>query len=468
MNLFGRRILYTPYEKLDESNIREEFKRIYPIFLENKSEIVYLFNYYKGNQPILYREKKVRPEINNRIVENHANEITTFKTGYLLNKPIQYVARKDKVDNESVEKLNDYLLVENKSGKDKLLANHQSICGTAYRLILPNDNYKDDGNESPFNIYDVDPRQGFVIRSTRLGNKPVFGGFCYITNDKSGTHWVMEGYTDTHFYRFEKEILTKKEHHLGYIPFVEYPLNEERIGDFEKVIPMLDAINTVQSNRVDGVEQFIQALMIFKNVDIVKEDFEALKDMGAIKIKDNGTGEKKVEANVEYLTKEINQSQTQSLIDYMYKIVLTICGMPNRNGGTSTSDTGNAVIMRDGWSDAEARASDTESMFRTSELESLRLMLVISKKVTKDKMKLSVSDLDIKFTRRNYENVYQKAQVLDLLLKNPKVDPRYAFVVCGLFSDPETAYNESAASYEEVKKELLKQQGGNDNENNDK
>lgn len=35
--------------------------------------------------------------------------------------------------------------------------------------------------------------------------------------------------------------------------------------------------------------------------------------------------------------------------------------MPNRNGNASTSDTGSAVIMRDGWSDAEARAKDSEN-----------------------------------------------------------------------------------------------------------
>lgn len=63
----------------------------------------------------------------------------------------------------------------------------------------------------------------------------------------------------------------------------------------------------------------------------------------------------------------------------MYQTVLTICGMPNRNGGSSTSDTGSAVIMRDGWSAAEARAKDSELMFKKSERTFLKLILNICK-----------------------------------------------------------------------------------------
>ena len=73
--------------------------------------------------------------------------------------------------------------------------------------------------------------------------------------------------------------------------------------------------------------------------------------------------------------------------------------------------------------------------------------------MTTNKLNLKLMDIDIKFTRRNYENIYQKAQVLDLLLKNPKIDPKYAFIVCGLFQDPEQAYQDSMQYYEQAKQE---------------
>ena len=54
---------------------------------------------------------------------------------------------------------------------------------------------------------------------------------------------------------------------------------------------------------------------------------------------------------------------------------------------------------------------------------------------------LFLRDIDFKFTRRNYENIQSKSQVLDTLLKNNKVHPLLAFESSGLFVDPESAYN---------------------------
>lgn len=202
------------------------------------------------------------------------------------------------------------------------------------------------------------------------------------------------------------------------------------LGAFEIVIPLLDAINVTASNRIDGIEQFVQALMVLKNADIDDEQFASLKDLGGIKI--SGDGE------VKYLNQELNQSQVQTYVDYMYESVLTICGMPNRNGGSSTSDTGKAVIMRDGWNAAEARAKDTELMFKKSEKEFLKLAIFISN--TYRNLNLKLSQIEIRFTRRNYENILEKAQVLTTMLDNEKIHPRLAFEHSGMFVDPEIAY----------------------------
>ena len=66
---------------------------MFPIHQQNSWDIDYLYNYYLGDQPILNRQKDIRPEINNKIVENHAMEIVDFKKGYVFGEPIQYVRR---------------------------------------------------------------------------------------------------------------------------------------------------------------------------------------------------------------------------------------------------------------------------------------------------------------------------------------------------------------------------------------
>ena len=85
-------------------------------------------------------------------------------------------------------------------------------------------------------------------------------------------------------------------------------------------------------------------------------------------------------------------------------------------------------------------------MFKRSEQNVLKLILKICREtvgVPAEVSALRLKDVDMMFTRRNYENIQSKAQVLDLMLKNPKIHPRLAFAHCGMFSDAEEAYSAS-------------------------
>ena len=159
-------------------------------------------------------------------------------------------------------------------------------------------------------------------------------------------------------------------------------------------------------------------------------DIENLASLGGISIPND--------ADLKYLVEELNQTQIQTLVDHLYDSVLTICGMPNRNGGSSTSDTGQAVMMRDGWSAAEARAKDSESMFEASEIEMLKLILDICR--TQKHLDLGIRDIAVKFTRRNYDNLLNRVQALDMMLKNPWIHPQDAFATCPISSNPMANY----------------------------
>ena len=346
---------------------------------------------------------------------------------------------------DKITTLNGYCLSEDKAAKDKELADWFHICGTAYRMVLPDSVFEKESDEAPFEIYTLDPRFAFVVYANSIGEPPVMG-VKYIQRSDGAVIYSI--YTKDRYFEVENQsmIVREEAQSLG-IPIIEYPANNARLGAFEIVLPLLDAINTVDSNRLDGVEQFVQALMLFHNVDISGDDFSKLRDEGAIKYKDI---DPQYKAEIKYLTSELNQSQTQTLVDHLYNTVLTICGMPNRNGGSSTSDTGSAVIMRDGWSAAEARAKDSELMFKLSEKEFLKLVLHICSDLSD--LELKLSNVEVRFTRRNYENIAQKATVLTTMLSNPKIAPVLAFTHCGMFSDPQLAYRMSMDYAEEQEK----------------
>lgn len=463
LHLNGRRTILTDETEVNIGNVVQILRKALPYHWKNRSEISYLWSYYKGRQPILNRVKEVRPEITNKIVENRANEIVSFKSGYLMGEPLQYVSRgnAENIAN-AINQLNEFVFAEEKPAKDKELADWFHICGTSFRMVLPDEMAGED-DESPFEIYTLDPRNTFVVYNNGLGNKPILG-VKYVVDENGVVHYSC--YSDHEYFEIvESKVVSYDTHILGEIPIIEYPLNMARIGAFELVIPLLDAINLTDSNRLDGVEQFIQALMLFHNVDISSEDFDELRERGAIKFKDI---DPQLKAEINYLVSNLNQGETQTLVDHMYQTVLTICGMPNRNGGSSTSDTGSAVIMRDGWSAAEARAKDSELMFKKSERIFLKVVLNICR--TLADMDLKVCNVEIRFTRRNYENILQKAQVLDLMLKNNKIHPRLAFEHCGLFVDSDLAYTLSAEYAEEQEQkaqELFEQQQRMKQEGND-
>lgn len=440
--MHGRRVITTDVTEITAENVVAVLEEAMKLHEKNRPEIDYLWKYYKGDQPILTRTKTVRPEICNKIVENRANEIVSFKVGYLCGEPIQYVGRgTDAAVTKGVGALNEYMFLVDKPALDQEVVEWGMICGTANRMVLDNEAYVSESDEAPFEMYTLDPRDSFVVYSNDVKRKRMMG-VKYNTDDLGSKTFSV--YTDANYFLIKDgKVLETKVHGLGFEPIIEYPANNARLGAFEIVLPLLDAINNIESNRMDGIEQFVQAFVKFINCDISKEDFEALKDLGAIKVK-SSDGQN---ADVDIVTNELNQQQTQTLKDDAYQAVLTICGMPNRNGGSSTSDTGSAVLLRDGWSLAESRAKDSELMFKRSEKEMLRLVLKLCGGLAD--LDLRLKDIDMKFTRRNYDNIQSKSQVLVSMLQQTKIHPLLAYTHCGLFSDPESAYTMSMKYYDE-------------------
>lgn len=438
---FGRTVLYTSANYVDETNIIAELNSIMPNHIKNVGEIKYLYEYFKGKQPIIGRVKKIRPEINNKIVENRANEIVSFKTGYLVGEPIQYVSQKPE-NSQQIERLNSFLTLEKKATEDIKLGDWQHICGTAYRMILPKKDYDED--VSPFDLFTLDPRNAFVVYSSKIGNEPMFCGYTQQNSDLTTTYCI---YTKNKYFEINSnKISVKKEYTLGILPIIEYPANEARLGAFEIVIDLLNAINLFSSNRLDGIEQFIQSLMVLKNFELPDgKDVNDMRESGFIQL--ISTGQAGTEADIKILAEQLDQTQNQTLKDDMYQTVLTIVGMPSQGTGASDSSNNGAVILKNGWQSAEARAKKSEAMWRESEIEAIRVMLRICRDLTD--MNIIVSDITVKFTRRNYADMATKSQVLVSLLNCSKVAPIDAYTICGLFADPEEACSRGLKYYEE-------------------
>ena len=440
--LQGRTVIYTDAEEITAQNVVDVLKKAVEKNQTNVDDIKYLYDYYKGKQPILQREKTFNDTICNIIVENRANEIVSFKTGYFLSSRIQYIDSGEDEATDDLKLLNGWATLESKESSDLELAEWMSICGTGYRLILNKEEQIDD-SDSPFEFFVLDPATTMVVYSSKLGHKPMMGVTFYTLADEDKT--VYNVYTESEFFVImDDKIMETNPHILGGIPVIEYPANKARLGDFEIVIPLLDAINNMQSNRADGVEQFIQAILCLENMQIAEDDetgfMTRLKEVGGLLLPEG--------SKAYYLSQQLNQGDTQTFKDDLYESVLYICGMPNRNGGSSTSDTGAAVILRDGWSDAEARAKITESYFKKSERKFLNMLIMLSNDI--GGTNLTLGQVDIRFPRRNYTNDSAKVTNLIAMLGCDWIPPQAAYEHSDMFPDPDAAFKEAKKWHDEL------------------
>lgn len=444
MELHGRRQIFTNIWPITAGNVIQVVNEALDVHNRNRSEEVYLEKYLRGIQPVLDRVKNYNNEINNKIVANHANQIVTFKTAEFSGEPIQYVSRGSKRSvPKKVETLNSMMLSEGKQSKDMDLAYKMFTYGVAYRLVLrdkaPGVASGELYDEAPFEIYTPDPRNTFVIRLNDV-TKRVVAGVTYVYLDQKKNRVEYTVYTDNVTYKLVGTTLHATDvtevvtHNFGMVTMVEYPCNSIYMGAFEVVLPLLDSLNTCLSNRLDGIEQFIQALMVFEGVDISREQFLELKDLGALKLPPAMDGR---QSRVYYLNEQLDQSQTQTLVDDIYNTILQIVGMPSQgNANTSDSSNNGAMIVKNGWWNAEARALETEGMWKRAETEFLKIVLKICREANVLD-RLAVSDVEPKFGRRSYDDLLVKTQSFSTLMASgtPSIQ---AFKFSRLSKDPES------------------------------
>lgn len=434
---FGRRIIYTNQKSITVENVVEELGKALPVHKQNQAEITYLDNYYRGDAPIYYRNKEVRPEVNNRVHINLSYPLVEMKTSEMTGEPIQYVLRgTDESKSDEVVTVNTILDNESKQETDIEICRWRSICGTAYRYI-GNDN-SNDGlyDNTSFYIDACDPKNTFVVYYN--SNKRAAFSVQIAENEKGNTeYWVFT--PSEWFCIVGGKISSHGLNGNAAIPVIEYPNNARRLSDIEITIAINDVIDTLASDRVNGIEQFVASWVKFVNCEIDEEMFKKMRQEGALVVKSNNGSENK--ADVDVMTQELSQTEAQSVMDDLFNKFLIIQGLANRQGNTG-GDTQGAVELRNGHYDAEKRAELTEPIFKKSERQFLKILL---RRLKNDEYitNLEPKDIEIKISRSKMDNMLVKAQTLNLLLTSG-VNSSRAIKTVGLFSDPEQVAVESA------------------------
>lgn len=423
---YGRKIAYTDVETITPDNIVKVIGQCIGVFYFNKMAIEYLWNYYKGDQPIRYRVKISNEDIINKICENHAYEWVQFKVGQTYGEPVQYISRKDDDRiNNAVDELNDYLVDANKQEKDIEAGEWQSATGTSFKAV------QFANGDIPFRIVAPSPMNTFIIynRSTR---EPILA--VQELKDVEG-NWYKQCYTDSYECKIvNSKVQDWKLHAFGSIPIVEYPNNPSRLSDIELVIDLMDAVNNMQSNRMDNIEDFVQAWVKFINCEIDEEEFQKMKMNRALVVKSINKDNK---SDVDVMTQELNQTQCQVAKEDLIDNALSILAIPNKQSNTG-GDTQGAVQLRNGWDFSKSRAKLKDPIVKTAEKRLAKLVLNVIRIKDHD-LGLSMRDFDVQINHSPQDNMYTKAQTLYQLLQ-AGIHPLVAVKTVGLWGDAEKTY----------------------------
>lgn len=280
-------------------------------------------NYYDGNHAITRSERK-----GEKVVCNHAKDITDTATGYFMANPITYTAKND---GDTLDKLTDYFDKANLEDIDQDNALDMSKCGVAYEYV-----YAKKGESTPTSK-NIDPRNCFIVIDDTIEENELFGVYYERKrNDKTKIDEfkaIVATSTKVINYKYTKNKDavtatkgTETPHNFGAVPFICYQNNKDGFGDFEQQISLIDAYNIIMSDRVDDKEQFLKSILVVYGTligDDEKEVSEAkkyLKEAGILEVP-NGT-------KVEYVTRTFDEAGLEILKNAIKEDIYTFSHVP--------------------------------------------------------------------------------------------------------------------------------------------
>lgn len=243
-----------------------------------KARYEQLHNYYIGNQAILNRELASDTAKNNKLVNNFASYIADISSNYLLGNPVDYLTPDDSEIN--IDEILTRYAEQNMSDTDASIALDAAIYGVAYDLTFTDE-------ESEANTVQIDPRNTLMVYDDSVQHRELFAINCAQVKDEDGrkinrvTVYTAEKIIEMTLDADGASIDKPKEaaHFFGAVPVVEYPNNKSYLGSFEPVMALIDAYNTIQSDRVNEREELADAILVLKNFTLDEKRQENLRDL---------------------------------------------------------------------------------------------------------------------------------------------------------------------------------------------
>lgn len=277
---------------------------------------------YDGKHEILKRKKDSSNDLTNVMV-NNAKYVTDMNVGFTFGNPIAYTPGKDKNIDPVIEAFDEMSIKKH----DREIGKDLSVYGIGYELHY----LTVEKDITVPKITCIDPRGMFLVTDDTVEGHPLFAVRYIQKFDLKGeaVGYNVEVYSPQWYIVYRVENLEFKEptrlkikpHFYNAVPVVEFRNNEEKQGDFEQAMSLINAYNVLQSDRINDKEAFIDAILVLYGFTIEEE---GKGDMIEAPSKEDG-------AAVEWLTKTFNEQDVDVLSKSIERDIHKVTYTPNLN-----------------------------------------------------------------------------------------------------------------------------------------
>lgn len=295
-----------------------------------------LWRYYLGRHDIL----RARKEGEVQVAVNYAKYVVDIALNYYLGRPVKYDPNQTDALGRPVDlsPLLDCYERQHIAEVDLAIGRTMGVMGDCLELC-----YATPGPNPAPKSARIDPRNGILVCDTTVEHAKLFAlvwdrrekitgeqyYFVTVYTDRTARDFIC-GNLDGESFRPVGEV---RYHWFGGVPVIAYTNNDDRQGDFEQILSLIDAYDGLMSSRLTDKKKFVDALLVFFGMTLAEGDEAKLAREKFI----DGAP---LDARAEYIQKTFNESEVQvladSLVREMHKMTLTVDMSDEQFAGNSS------------------------------------------------------------------------------------------------------------------------------------
>lgn len=395
--------------QFDESILEQDRSKVIGTLISkfesnDKPRILKLKRYYEGNHDKTRNKRTAKGKPNNKVFNPFAAHIVDTVQGYLTGQPIKYISE----NTEALNRIMDVYYNNDEEDLNSELVKTMSVCGEAYEYVYVNENKEVEFVQLPV-------EETILVYDNNLKAKPLLCIRYYTSEDMFNTKTVhAEVYTreKIEYYKGathnKLKLVEEYDHIFGQVPVIHYKNNAEMMGDFEKIISLIDDYDKLISTDSDEHEAFRNAYMVIKGFGQMTEaTMKNIRDTGAFVLP--VTNQNTSAADIKFVTKDLNTDAVMSHLEIVLENIHKFSQVPNfADQKIGTAESGTAMKQKV-WG-FEQLTCKKERKFEQGLFQRLRLVFKALNLL--EGFEAEINDFSLRFTRNLPTNVKEDVESL--------------------------------------------------------